>query len=149
MILPVVFATIVWYLAAKFRRQTLGFLVVLLAIAALVLLMRPAIEPDARGAARVVAPMPEWWKLGSKQVLVLLIPYAALVGSVGLFIACLPRPKEHWQCGKCRYDLRGLSVEIVYCPECGRRLGHHPAEIKPPVEMIPIPKGPAKRRVNL
>jgi len=82
-------------------------------------------------------------------VLVLLIPYAALVGSVGLFIACLPRPKEHWQCGKCRYDLRGLSVEIVYCPECGRRLGHHPAEIKPPVEMIPIPKGPAKRRVNL
>lgn len=55
---------------------------------------------------------------------VLLYPYIALVGAVGLFMVTLPidLPRGEIHCKACRYDLTDLKQEVLEgdpCPECG------------------------------
>jgi len=55
------------------------------------------------------------------QVLqVLLYPYGAMVGAVGVFIAAIPVKavgRRDRKCHACLYDLRGNETGV--CPECG------------------------------
>ncbi|GEM_PF-1540130 len=126
MIFPVLYAVVLWYLAAKFRRTWRGVFAVFIGLMILVLIGSLAIEGE-RGwlPGSKPAVMPEWWQNGSKQVLVLLIPYTMLVGTVAVFLVVLPRLKLKSGCVKCGYDLTGLRKVGMVCPECGEKQGTH------------------------
>lgn len=126
MIFPVIYAVVLWFLAARFRRMWQGILIVSIAIGLLALLGTTAIEHEDRW---IIGPrasrMPEWWRYGSKQLLILLIPYTILVGGVAVFLVSLPRPRLKMSCRKCSYDLSGLNPLGLVCPECGAEQGPH------------------------
>jgi hypothetical protein len=63
--------------------------------------------------------LPEWLYSGIHLLLVLLIPYTALVALVAVFLVSLPRAKSKDGCRKCGYNLSGLNPLGLVCPECG------------------------------
>lgn len=130
MILPVVYAMLVWYSAMRFRRQWQGLASVTAGVLLLVALNH--LMGGERG---------EWSGRGANLLLILLWPYTLLVGSAGYFILCLPRrPSGDYYCSHCYYDFTGLEPANLVCPECGRDWkgpGWNPDEpeqelIKPP-----------------
>lgn len=109
MILPVVYAVLVWYAAMRFRRQWTGLASVAAAIVLLLLLN--LMLGGERG---------QWSGRGANMLIILLWPYTALVGGGALFIFCLPRrPPGDYHCQKCFYDFKGLDPAFLVCPECG------------------------------
>lgn len=111
MLVFVVYAVLVWYAAAKWRRRWRSFALVTLGLVGLV----------------GVAYLHTWlniWTDGAVYLPVLrslLYPYMALVGMVGYYIACLPRARPgEVRCHSCRYDLAGHTLPAI-CPECGTR----------------------------
>lgn len=133
-----IFAVIVWALTMRWRRRWPAFVIVTVAVGTLLLLTRLLV------AYEYLLPRE------TRLVHELLWPYIGLLALVGYYIACLPRrPGEH-ACPTCHYDLRGLNPRGLSCPECGAEWrgpgsGHEP----PPDDLIPIPKGPPKRREAL
>jgi len=109
-ILPVVYAVLVWYAAMRFRRQWTG-----LAVLAVAMLLLAGLNHAMGGEHG------RWSGRGANILLILLWPYTALVGGCGLFIFCLPRrPPGEYHCDHCFYDFKGLDPAFLRCPECGR-----------------------------
>ena len=111
----VVYAVLVWYLAARWRRQWLGLLVAIGGVAGVAFV------------AFLHWRLSEWTNRGIyiEVLQVLLYPYGVVVGAVALFIAALPRSPRMARCAYCGYDLHGLSAvgpSGLICPECGRRV---------------------------
>ncbi len=115
----VVYAMLVWYAAAKWRRQWPAFAWVGVGLIGLL------------GVAYLHYRLNVWThgKINLPVLRSLLYPYAILVVAVGIYIACLPRaiPGEI-RCTKCRYDLAGLKLPVI-CPECGT--GNRPTRGRP------------------
>jgi hypothetical protein len=110
------YALTVWLLAARHRRQLLGWAAVLGGVGALVAV---AMVHYLVGRAH-----PEIFMQGMQ---VLLYPYTAMVAGVGFFVVSMPRGHDGLRCRRCRYDLAGLhDDEIDRCPECGEPLPERP-----------------------
>lgn len=113
MMVFVIYAAMVWWLAAKWRRTWLSFAAVTAGVLFVLAL--------ARGQ--------EWFgvvtgiRLVNTMVNALLYPYVVLLGLMGYYIAVLPRPLgegAHKPCRNCGYDLVGAEeFESTLCPECG------------------------------
>lgn len=138
MILPVVYAILVWYGTMRFRRQWPGVAVV--AAGLLLLIGLNHLMGGERG---------QWTGKGANILLILLWPYTLLVGAVSVFIFCLPRrPRGEYHCGHCYYDFTGLDPVHLVCPECGRPWkgrGWNPDEPEP--ELIKPPAAKARRHL--
>lgn len=107
----VVYAALVWWAALSWRRRWTGFGAVVLGVL----------------GVWFVAKFYVWLGglLGidrTDSFMILLVPFGAIVGVVGLYIACLPVRRES-ACRKCGYSLLGLEPEggLMVCPECGAR----------------------------
>lgn len=114
----VVYAVLVWYAAAKWRRRWPSFAWVALGVIGLV------------GLAYLHYWMNIWThgKIYLPVLRSILYPYIVLVGVVGAYIACLPRTiPGQVRCSVCRYDLAGLRLPAV-CPECGTRHSVSPSK---------------------
>jgi len=132
MFLFVVYALAVWYGAMHWRRRWPGAASVALGILGLlvVLYFHTRLNDWLGGAINL------------QVVRGILVPYIALVGSVGVFLAVLPRAHPSWGCPGCGYDLRGLDLEdSTTCPECGRSR----MRVEPRTG-APLPHLPARRR---
>lgn len=107
MIFFAVYAVIIWYAAARFRRRWEAFAWVAAGAIGLILVAlfhwRLSVWTGGRIYLRVLQ--------------ALLYPYTVLVVVGGLYIACLPRPRSKVHCRVCQYDLAGLEEPV--CPECG------------------------------
>ncbi len=101
------YALLIWIPAARFRREWLGFAIVLLGALGLVGISLAHFELRRMD--------PSWFIQGMQ---VLLYPYTAMVTAVGLFIAALPRTFKGG-CPWCAYSLTGLPLTQRECPECG------------------------------
>ncbi len=111
----VVYAVLVWYLAARWRRQWRGLLAAIGGVAGVAFV------------AFLHWRLSEWTDRGIylEVLQVLLYPYGIVVGAVALFIAALPRSPRSAHCAHCGYDLHGLTAygpQGLICPECGRRV---------------------------
>lgn len=107
----VVYALVVWFLVAKFRRTWLGYSLSAAGFVGVVLIGMLHIKiRDWSGGA---------FYLGAMQML--LYPYGLLVLGVALFIASIPRRYADGACQRCGYDLGGLESLGLTCPECGAR----------------------------
>ena len=104
-----VYALLVWYNAARWRRHWASFAAVAVGVAGLLLV------------AYFHLCLNDWThgRIYLRVLQIMLYPYTVLVAAVGLYIACLPRRVPDHACVKCRYDLRGLAGETDVCPECG------------------------------
>ncbi|MBX3322980.1 MAG: hypothetical protein KF757_08315 [Phycisphaeraceae bacterium] len=119
MIAFTIYAALVTFFAARWRRTLRGFVIVALADALLVglawlHLQIPVLEEQGfRLAANI----------NIRPFQAILYPYIAVIALVGLFVASLPRHAPVESCGHCRYDLSALLEEPgpLICPECGRR----------------------------
>lgn len=149
MILFAAYAIIVWYLAARYRRDWRGFLAPLIGAALALLAVRiPALQ-------RV---LPErWWVMGfGTELQILIWAESMIVLVVGLFIALMPRPPARPHCAYCWYEIAGLDPEQRCCPECGMppdgyanrksprrarpgQASEHPAG---PIAAVPAPAAP-------
>jgi hypothetical protein len=138
-ILPVLYAVLVWYFAMRWRRRWPAFLAVGLGVANLLVL---GAMVHAWDRTRAPWPISELGLLFS-----LLYPYTALVGVIGVYISLLPRAAKAHECRKCRYDLSGLEPDELVCPECGTRWTARGARDQTP--RVPIPSGPPKGRTPL
>lgn len=105
------YALLVWFGAAKYRRTLIGMGVV------------------GAGVGGLLAISYAHWLMGEfypelmiQGLQILMYPYTAVVGAVGLFIAAMPRPAPEGACPGCHYDLRGIDIAIAKCPECGRKI---------------------------
>ena len=132
-----IFATIIWALAMYWRRRWPSFAIVTGALFILMIVVR------LFSASRDMLPAysPIFYEL--------MWPYIVLTGAIGYYICVLPRPPTELQCGKCRYDLSGLDLKGLNCPECGQPWRGKGSGFEPPPEVLtPILKTrPAKRRV--
>jgi len=117
MLLFVAYAVLVWYGAFSGRRRIGGIAAIGAGLFLLFIVNRVHYD-----VARV---------FGYEQLVpvfrVLLYPYIALVGSVGIFLVLLPidLPRGDLHCLACRYDLSDLREEVESgspCPECGATL---------------------------
>jgi len=104
------YALAVWFLAAKWRRMPMSFVVVAAGLLGLM-------------ALNVLHGKLNDWTQGTIYLPVLrsiMYPYTGLVAVVGLYIACLPRRVDAG-CLRCGYDLFGLAKagQPCRCPECG------------------------------
>ena len=103
------YAMFVWYLSARYRRTLLAY------------------ACAVAGSALLVVLSYAHWVLGQAHpdlmiqgMQILMYPYTAAVGGVGLFIASLPRRYEEGRCHGCGYNLEGLTRPVASCPEGGR-----------------------------
>lgn len=142
MIAFVVYAVLIWYAAARWRRRWEAFAWVGGGIAGLVLVALFHLQLSRWTDGRIYLQVMQW----------MLYPYTGLVGLIGLFLACLPRHLPEAHCPHCEYDLRGLTLRDLLCPECGspyrppvtrgRRAKAHPAPASPG-EDLPAPASAA------
>lgn len=109
MLLFVLYAVLVWYACARWRRRLLGFVCVAAGLGGVVGVAIFHIHLNRWTGGRLYLPV-----LQS-----LLYPYGVLVTLMGVYIACLPRAMPALHCRKCQYDLAGLEEEDPRCPECG------------------------------
>lgn len=109
------YAMLVWYAAAKWRRRWESFAWVGAGLAGLVLVawLHYCLNDWTHG------------RIYLRVLQIFLYPYTALVGAVGVYIACLPRRPAESRCFTCDYDMTGLDRADVVCPECG--VAHRPA----------------------
>jgi hypothetical protein len=139
-----VYAVIVWYLAAHWRRTWASFATVAGALAVLVFIAYLHYLLSVWTDGRIYLPV-----LRS-----LLYPYTVLVGVIGLYLACLPAaiPARGAECPRCRYDLRGLEDETNSCPECGTPFmiagGAAVAVYAEPISYPPLARRPAPTRAK-
>lgn len=104
------YAVVVGFLVAKFRRRWQGFAITLLAVVLV-------------GLVGVL----HWWlgilshgRLQVDNMRIILIGYGLLIGAMGTFIACLGH-QHPWHCQFCGYNLLGHAEHNPMCPECGRK----------------------------
>lgn len=104
------YAVLVGFLVARFRRRWQGFAITLVAVALVALV----------GVLH-------WWmgqlshgRLQVDNMRVILIGYGLLIGAMGTFIACLGH-QQPWHCQFCGYNLLGHAEHNPMCPECGRK----------------------------
>lgn len=104
------YAVLVAFLVAKYRRRWQGFAITLLAMAFVALV----------GVLH-------WWmgflsdgRLQVDNMRIILIGYGLLIGAMGFFIACLGH-QQPWHCQFCGYNLLGHAEHNPMCPECGRK----------------------------
>ncbi|MCC6659287.1 MAG: hypothetical protein IT437_00205 [Phycisphaerales bacterium] len=103
------YAVLVWFAAARFRRQWKAFAWVGAGIVGLIIVALLHIQLNVWTHGQIYLPV-----LQS-----ILYPYTVVVAVMGLYLACLPRRVPEAHCTRCRYDLRGLEREPELCPECG------------------------------
>ncbi len=113
MVLFSIYAVIVWFAAARYRRQWGSFASVAAGLAGLILVALLHIQLSRWTNGRIYLPVLQ----------AMLYPYIGLVALVGLYLSCLPRGMAATACRACEYDLTGLAAEHVVCPECGREAG--------------------------
>lgn len=130
------YAVLVWWAAAHWRRRWGAFAAVTGGMALLVVVAWFHYLLNEWTAGRLYLPVLQ----------VVLYPYIALVGLIGYFVACLPRTKLAGHCRVCEYDLRGLEDETLTCPECGAEIA---GEIPAPAESEPAPAVPVIVRREL
>lgn len=138
-----IYAVLVWYLAARWRRRLAGFASVAAGLAVLVATAWLHIRLSVWTHGRIYLPVLQ----------ALLYPYIVLVGVVGVYVTCLPRAARPMHCSSCDYDLAGLGASLPRCPECGlvhtpvtrgRRATRAPrAEPGPAFPRSPATAGPA------
>lgn len=104
-----VYAVIVWYAAARYRRTWIALAAVAAGVAGLILVALFHIQLARWSHGRIFLP----------TLQLMLYPYILLVAAIGLYLSLLPRIIPVTACRTCEYDLRGLAA--VVCPECGRR----------------------------
>lgn len=115
MMIFVLYAAVVWYAAARWRRTWWSFAVVtggLLVIIGFIL-------------AQDWISLAIGFRLVGVMVNGLLYPFAVLLGLVGYYIALIPRPPGEGAsvpCEHCGYDLVGMENPAGVCPECGQPL---------------------------
>lgn len=121
-----IYAAIVWWQVAKHRRTLAGFVIAFVGAGFAagftwvlgVLLQSIASSQIDAGRAVTIKPyqLAPLWILMWAEVII--------VGSVGLFIASLPRRPAGVHCRHCWYETHGLPAAPggAVCPECGRML---------------------------
>lgn len=135
MVFFVIYVVLVWWLAARWRRQWRGLLVAVGSVA---------------GVAFVSFlhwRLSEWTNRGIyiEVLQVLLYPYGIVVGAVALFLTMLPRSRDRRRCPNCGYDLRGLAAigpQGLICPECGRRVRGSGVPLPPELTEALSPRQP-------
>ncbi|MBL8964945.1 MAG: hypothetical protein KF787_00985 [Phycisphaeraceae bacterium] len=114
MMIFVLYAAIVWYAAARWRRTWWAFSAVTAGLLLIIgFILAQGWISQAIG-----------FRLVGVMVNGLLYPFAALLGLVGYYIAVIPRPPgegaQH-PCEHCGYDLVGMEeTDRGVCPECGK-----------------------------
>ncbi len=109
MIFFAVYAALVWFAAARWRRQWQSFAWLLVGVLGLIVTAWLHLLLNEWTGGRIFLPVLQ----------ALLYPYAAFVATIGLYIACMPRARTANACASCEYDLSGLEHEGLVCPECG------------------------------
>lgn len=141
MILFVIYAVIVWFAAARWRRTPASFAAVGAGVAGLLVVAAFHIMLNRWTGGRIYLPVLQ----------AMLYPYIVLVASIGLYLCCLRRIIPAANCQACEYDLRGLAGERVVCPECGHEAAASPRPL-PATVMAAADPGPApsaaRRRVS-
>jgi hypothetical protein len=135
MMIFVIYAAIVWWLAAKWRRTWRSFVVVTVGVLFILAI--------AKGHDRLA--VFTGFRFVGVMVNALLYPYVILLGLMGYYIAVIPRPVgegAHKPCRHCGYDLVGAEeFASTLCPECGADW----RPIKPQsTELAAIPVGKQK-----
>jgi hypothetical protein len=111
-----IYAVIVWFAAARYRRQWRAFASIAAGVAGLVVIALFHAQLARWSQGRIYLPVLQ----------AMLYPYIVLVALVGLYLSVLPRCVPATACGTCAYDLRGLGehdlqgLAALVCPECGR-----------------------------
>lgn len=139
MILLAVYAVLVWYLALRFRRRWQGFV----AVAVGVLAIWMVVGVIRAGDDRFGGPS------STHQILTLLWAEMFIVAAIGVYLACLPKPRGEMDCRGCGYNLSGLEPRDLSCPECGRRwtgLGSGLEHDRSARKLTPIPTERVRRR---
>jgi hypothetical protein len=134
MIFPVIYAVLTWYAAVRWRRRWLSFVLVGLSITFLCLLGRLAHAWEGH------------FSPAFRTNFVLFWPYTLLVGVIGAYICILPRRYHDLQCRGCGYDLAGLELQELSCPECGDEWRGKGSGKEVKEELTPIPMGPPLHR---
>ncbi|GJM19929.1 MAG: hypothetical protein DHS20C14_21420 [Phycisphaeraceae bacterium] len=109
------YALIVWWQACRWRRTLRGFVTVAVGVAGLMLVNWAHIQLGEW--SRSIDPEGQGFYISVLQAI--MYPYTALVGGLGVFIACMPVPERPGNCARCGYELGGLSRPVRTCPECG------------------------------
>jgi hypothetical protein len=132
-----IFSSLIWALAMYWRRRWQSFAVVTVAVVFLL------------GLTRILAAWHEHLPPMSHLFYELLWPYIVLTGGIGYYICCLPRRfTGELDCRACGYHLVGLKLTDLKCPECGKAWEGKGSGLEPPPEvLIPIPRGPVKKRI--
>lgn len=111
MILFVFYAAAVWYGAVRWRRRWIGFAWVAAGNVGVLLAIHFHILLESWTPYTIYLPVLQ----------TLLWSYLLLVGSIGLFVVCIPhRNMGPWCCQACGYDLTGVPGFASVCPECGK-----------------------------
>ncbi len=125
MVLFSIYAVIVWFAAARYRRQWRAFASIAAGVAGLIVVALFHAQLARWSQGRIYLPVLQ----------AMLYPYIVLVALVGLYLSVLPRCIPATACGACEYDLRGLGehdlqgLAALICPECGRRAPHAQAAL--------------------
>lgn len=138
MILLAVYAVAVCLLVARHRRRPLGY--VLAAVGALIPMLVLSVLRRLVPPGEDVSPV---------SLTLIFQAESAILLVMGTVIASMPRPVPKGTfCKACRYNLTGLNLFDLNCPECGQDWrGPGSGHEEPP--RIPIPRGPIKRRPHL
>ncbi|MCW5757443.1 MAG: hypothetical protein KIT54_09425 [Phycisphaeraceae bacterium] len=135
MVLLVIYAVAVWYGAIRWRRRWLGLLWVLGGILGVLIMIHFHVLLEAWTPYTIYLPVLQ----------TLLWSYVLLVGSIGLFVVCIPHGRGLWCCQACGYDLTGVPGFSCVCPECGKEFAVETARAaeKRAVSILqqPIPSG--------
>jgi hypothetical protein len=112
------YAMIVAYFAARWRRRVRGVLVVVAGEAILVFFAWVHLRIPVLAAEGVSF----FQDINILPFQLMLYPYMVLVAVMGAFIVAMPRKAPVDSCWYCRYDLSSLIDEpgVLICPECGR-----------------------------
>jgi hypothetical protein len=138
MLLFVLYAVLVWYGAVKWRHNWRGFAWVGGGILGVLMVIKFHTMLNGWTRQEIYLPVLQ----------TLLWSYLLLVGSVGLFVACIPHARGPWCCEKCGYDLTGVPGFADVCPECGVPISEGVARAaeRRAASMVsaPIPAGPVR-----
>jgi uncharacterized C2H2 Zn-finger protein len=116
-----------WAIALVHRRRWPAFMALLVSIPLTMLLahvfvmLTPMVGP-------ATDPSPEWMYVVGAAI-------EGLILLVGVTVAVQPRRRVERPCGRCRYDLDGLTQGR--CPECGRVFDKASAERTAHVDLSP------------